>query len=58
MAPVTRDQVGTPSVMNRVNGLQPHPDLSPAEAQNGWYLTWRDYEAGHLEVFALRAECP
>jgi serine/threonine protein kinase len=58
MAQVTRDQVGTPSVMNRVNGLQPHPDLSPAEAPNGWYLTWRDYEAGHLEVFALRAECP
>jgi serine/threonine-protein kinase len=58
MAPVTRDQVGTPSVMNRVNGLQPHPDLAFGGAPNSWYITWRDYEAGHLEVFALRGECP
>ena len=58
IAPVTRDQVGTASVINRVNGLQPHPDLSPAEGKNGFYLTWRDYEAGHLEAFALRGECP
>jgi len=23
-----------------------------------WYISWRDYESAHLEVFALRTECP
>jgi eukaryotic-like serine/threonine-protein kinase len=57
MASVTRDGVGKPSVVNRVNGFQPTPALVPGTKSGEWLLSWRDYEAAHLEVFALRAVC-
>jgi hypothetical protein len=58
MAPLGRDGLRTPSIVNRVNGFQPSPSLSRGAKSNEWLLAWRDYEAGHLELFALRAECP
>jgi serine/threonine-protein kinase len=57
-ASLGRDGLGTPSVLNRVNGFQPHPALARGAKPGEWLVAWRDYEAGHLELFALRAECP
>jgi serine/threonine protein kinase len=57
-ASVGRDGLGTPNVLNRVNGFQPRPALSRGAKPGEWLVAWRDYEAGHLELFALRAECP
>jgi len=58
LATVGRDGVGTPSIVNRVNGLQPHAAVARGTKPGEWLVAWRDYEAGHLELFALRAECP
>jgi hypothetical protein len=58
LAPVTRDGLGAVSVVNRVNGFQPSPALIPGSKAGEWLISWRDYEAAHLEVFALRAVCP
>jgi len=58
LATVGRDGLGTPSIVNRVNGLQPHPAVARGTKPGEWLVAWRDYEAGHLELFALRAECP
>jgi serine/threonine-protein kinase len=57
-ASIGRDGLGTPSVVNRVNGFQPHPAIARGAKAGEWLIAWRDYEAGHLELFALRAECP
>jgi serine/threonine protein kinase len=57
MAPVTRDGLGAISVVNRVNGFQPTPSLVPGSKAGEWLISWRDYEAAHLELFALRAVC-
>ncbi len=57
-ATIGRDGLGTPSVLNRVNGFQPHPAIARGAKPGEWFVAWRDYEAGHLELFALRAECP
>jgi serine/threonine protein kinase len=58
LAPIGRDGVGMPSVVNRVSGLQPHPALARGAKPGEWLLAWRDYEAAHFELFALKAECP
>jgi serine/threonine-protein kinase len=58
LAPVGRDGARTPSVVNRVNGLQPHASVARGQKPGEWLVAWRDYEAGHLELFVLRAECP
>jgi serine/threonine-protein kinase len=58
LAPLGRDGVGLPSVVNRVSGLQPHPALARGSRAGEWLLAWRDFEAGHFELFALKAECP
>jgi serine/threonine-protein kinase len=58
LAPLGRDGVGLPSVVNRVSGLQPHPALARGSKTGEWLLAWRDFEAGHFELFALKAECP
>jgi serine/threonine protein kinase len=58
LAPLGRDGVGLPSVVNRVSGLQPHPALARGAKSGEWIVAWRDYEAAHLELFALEAECP
>ena len=44
--------------------VQMHAAVQPDDAQElarlpgQWYISWRDYESAHLEVFALRTECP
>jgi len=58
LAPLTRDGLGAVTSLSRVSGFQPQPDLSPGEKPGQWYISWRDYESAHLEVFALRTECP
>jgi serine/threonine-protein kinase len=58
LAPAGRDGVSKPSLVNRVNGLQPHAEVARGTKPGEWLVAWRDYEAGHLELFALRAECP
>jgi hypothetical protein len=58
LATVGRDGLGTPSVVNRVSGFQPAPALARGAKPGEWLLGWRDFEAGHLELFALRAACP
>ena len=57
MAKVTRDGLDRPSVLGRVSGFQPYPALTAGPGEGQWYVTFRDYEAGHLEAFVLRAEC-
>ena len=58
IAPLTRDGVGAVTSLSRVSGFQPQPDLAAGEKPGQWYISWRDYESAHLEVFALRTECP
>ncbi len=58
IAPLTRDGLGAVSSLSRVSGFQPQPDLAAGEKPGQWYISWRDYESAHLEVFALRTECP
>lgn len=57
LAPIDRDGVGSPSVVSRVSGVQPAPSLSPGALPGEWLLAWRDFEAGHLEVFVARMQC-
>ena len=57
-ARIGRDGLGSPSLLNRVSGFQPRPALARGSKPGEWVVAWRDYEAGHLELFALRAECP
>jgi len=58
LAPLTRDGLGTVTSLSRVSGFQPQPDLAAGEKPGEWYISWRDYESAHLEVFALRTDCP
>lgn len=57
LAPVTRDGIGTPSVVSRVSGFQPSPKLTPGRKKGEWLLAWRDFEAGHLEILVARVQC-
>jgi hypothetical protein len=58
IASLTRDGLGAVSSLSRVSGFQPQPDVAAGEKPGQWYISWRDYESAHLEVFALRTECP
>ncbi len=58
MAQLTRDGLGAVTSLSRVSGFQPQPDLAAGEKPGQWYISWRDYESAHLEVFALRTDCP
>jgi serine/threonine-protein kinase len=58
LATLSRDGVGKPSIVSRVNGYQPYPDLARGEKPGQWYVAFRDFESAHLEIFALRADCP
>lgn len=49
--------LGAPSVISRVSGFQPSPHLIAGKSRGEWLMTWRDFEAGHLEVFVARAMC-
>ncbi len=57
IAPIDRDGMGAPSVVSRVSGFQPTPHLVAGRNPGEWLIAWRDYEAGHLEVFVARAHC-
>lgn len=52
-----RNGLGPPSVISRVSGFQPSPHLIAGRTKGEWLITWRDFEAGHLEVFVARAMC-
>jgi hypothetical protein len=54
---LTRDGMEPPSVLARVSGYQPYPALAPGNQPGQWDISWRDYEAGHLEAFVVRASC-
>jgi serine/threonine protein kinase len=58
IAALTRDGLGAVTSLSRVSGFQPQPDVAAGEKPGQWYISWRDYESAHLEVFALRTECP
>ena len=58
LAQLTRDGVGAVTSLSRVSGFQPTPDLAAGEKPGQWYVSWRDFESAHFEVFALRTECP
>ena len=57
LAPIHRDGVGPSSIISRVSGFQPRPALTAGTAPGEWIVGWRDYEAGHLEIFVARAAC-
>lgn len=57
LVPVSSHSVGQPSIISRVSGFQPSPHLIAGRAPGEWLLAWRDFEAGHLEVFVARAQC-
>lgn len=57
IAPVGRDGVSEPSVLSRVSGFQPAPHLVAGKNRGEWLIAWRDFEAGHLEIFLARAQC-
>lgn len=57
LATVTRDGVGSPSVISKVSGFQPGPKLIAGRTPGEWLISWRDFEAGHLEIFVARAQC-
>lgn len=56
-AHITRDGIDKGSTVGRVSGFQPSAAVVPGEKVGEWYLTWRDYEAGHLEAFVARTQC-
>jgi len=57
IASAGKDGIGRPSVLSRVSGFQPSPTLVPGTTRGDWLLSWRDFEAGHLEIFVARAQC-
>lgn len=57
VATLSRNGVGHPSVLSRVNGLQPYASVVRGDQPGQWYAAWRDFEAGHFEAFLVRAQC-
>jgi hypothetical protein len=57
LSDVGRDGLGKPSVLGKVNGFQPEPDIARGEKPGQWLLAFRDYESAHFEAFGLRVEC-
>ncbi|HEY6079487.1 MAG TPA: serine/threonine-protein kinase [Polyangiaceae bacterium] len=57
LAELGRDGLGKPSVLGKVNGFQPEPDIAHGEKPGQWLIAFRDYESAHFEAFGLRAEC-
>jgi hypothetical protein len=54
---IKRDGLGKPSILARVNGFQPDPDLTRGEKPGQWLVAFRDYESARFEAFGLRTEC-
>lgn len=57
IAGITRDGIERGSILAKVSGFQPYPAIVPGSEPGQWYISWRDYEAGHLEAFVVRARC-
>jgi serine/threonine protein kinase len=57
LAEVKRDGIAKPSILARVNGFQPEPDVARGEKPGQWLVAFRDYESAHFEAFGLRTEC-
>jgi eukaryotic-like serine/threonine-protein kinase len=57
LAELGRDGLGKASVLARVNGFQPEPDVARGEKPGQWLIAFRDYESAHFEAFGLRTEC-
>jgi len=57
LAELGRDGLGKPSVLARVNGFQPEPDVARGEKPGQLLVAFRDYESAHFEAFGLRTEC-
>jgi hypothetical protein len=57
MAELKREGLGKPSVLARVNGFQPEPDIAKGEKPGQWLVAFRDYESARFEAFSLRTEC-
>jgi hypothetical protein len=57
LASMTRDGVEPAGVVAKVGGIQPYPAIAAGEKPGQWYISWRDYESGHLEAYVVRAEC-
>jgi eukaryotic-like serine/threonine-protein kinase len=57
LAELGRDGLGKASVLARVNGFQPEPDITKGEKPGQWLVAFRDYESAHFEAFGLRTEC-
>ncbi len=58
VAPVSRDNVGTPSVFGRVSGDPGRPYVAAGRARGEWYIGWLDVEAMHQEPYVARVLCP
>jgi len=56
-AALTRDGIGKASILGRVSGYQPYPEVIPGNQPGEWYVSWRGFEAGHLEAFVARTQC-
>ncbi len=56
-APLNRDGIGKASILGRVSGYQPYPAVIPGKQPGEWYISWRGFEAGHLEAFVARTQC-
>ena len=56
-ASITRDRVGMPTRIARVSGDQPTPSIVAGSKPGEWYVSWLDYETGHLEAYAARVQC-
>lgn len=56
-AALTRDGIGKTSILGRVSGYQPYPEVIPGNQPGEWYVSWRGFEAGHLEAFVARTQC-
>ena len=54
---LTRDGIGKASILGRVSGYQPYPEVIPGNQPGQWYVSWRGFEAGHLETFVVRTQC-
>ncbi len=57
LARVTRDGLGIPTILGKVSGFQPYPALTAGALDGEWYVSWRDYESGHLEAMVARVRC-
>jgi serine/threonine-protein kinase len=58
LASIDRNGLGEPISLAHVTGLQPPAEVVPSLQPKQWYVAWRNYEAGHLESFVIRVECP